>query len=207
MIVRTPTIWDAKYIGLIALALTSACSSGGAGVDPLNFATTQDAMDELGGLISDIQSSGFVDTTTAELPTSGSVAYQGYLAIAGTDDTVAPADDFLFAVGRLELTANFSGVGTIDGVADHFIDGSDAQMTGELVVEVNNIGPAGDFTGQVDGMIINSDGFEYTYQVPVDGGFLGPSVDYMGAVGGGDFTDLGTNVVTPFGLVFVTERE
>ena len=199
---------ESKYLCLVALVLTSACASGGNGgsADPLNFATTQEAVDSVQNLLFDVDASGFVPTTAAQLPSSGSVAYQGYLGISGTDDTLPPADDFLTAVGRVELTADFAGAGAITGTADHFIDGNDEQMTGGFTIAATSIGASGGFTAQLDGTITNTSAFDYTYHVPMTGGFVGPSVDYLGATGGGDFTDDGTGVVTPFQMALNAQR-
>lgn len=208
MNMRQLIIRKANYLGLVALALTSACASGGGSdvPDPLNFATTQEAVDSVQNLIFDVGTSGFVPTTAAQLPTSGSVDYQGYLGIAGTDDTLPPAEDFLTAVGRVELSANFAGAGAITGTADHFIDGNDEQMTGGFTIAATSIGASGGFTAQLDGTITNASDFGYTYQVPMTGKFVGPNVDYLLAFGEGDFTDDVTNVVTPFQMALVAQR-
>lgn len=205
MIDQRLNIWNVKYFGPIALALTSACSSSGP--DPLNFATTQAASDAIDGLYNDVQKSGFVDTTPSQLPTSGSVVYEGYLGVNTAESNLAPADDFLYAVGQVALTANFAGAGTIDGVADHFIDGNDQQMTGAMTITTASIGSGGGFTAQVDGTITNVDGFAYTYTVPMSNGvFVGPNANYVGASGFGDFTNTDTDVVTPFNMGFVAQR-
>lgn len=205
MIDQRLNIWNVKVIGLFALALTSACSSSNP--DPVNFATTQDASDAIDGLFSDVLKSGFVETTPSQLPTAGSVVYEGYLQVNTSEPTLAPADDFLYAVGQVALTANFSGAGTIDGVADHFIDGNDQQMTGAMTITTDSIGSAGGFTAQVDGTITNVDGFDYTYTVPMsNGSFLGPNADYVAASGFGNFTNRDTTVVTPFDMIFAAQR-
>jgi hypothetical protein len=196
-----------SVLGLCAMALTSACAGDGAvGTDELNFTSTQDARDELVALVDSSTASGFVETTAAQLPTTGSVQYQGFLGIITSDETLTAATDPLFAVGRVELTAGFSGAGTIDGVADHFIDGNNQQMTGQLVIESNIIGKSGSFVAQVDGTITNSAGFEATYDVPMDGSFVGPNVDYISALGSGDFTNNDTGVVTPFEMGLLAQR-
>lgn len=186
------------------MALTSACSTSNP--DPLNFATTQDASDAIDGLFSDVVKSGFVDTTPSQLPTTGSVVYEGYLGVHTSGSALAPADDFLYAVSPAEVTANFSGAGTINGVADHFIDGNDQQMTGAMTITTNSIGSAGGFTAQVGGTITNVNGFDYTYTVPMNGGFVGPNADYVGASGFGNFTNDDTKVITPFNMDFVAQR-
>lgn len=194
------TTLDPRFIAIAGLVLTSACASG-ENPDPLDFAATQDAIAIAESFDSDILSNQYVSTTFQQLPTSGSVEYQGVVQIATDDQSLAPADDFLFAVGRIEMTATFSGDGGISGTADNFIDGNDRQMTGTLVFSADSINQssnAPDFDGLLEGQITNADNFQFTYEVPMNGGFLGPNAEYVTASGFGGFTNNDTGEVTEF---------
>jgi hypothetical protein len=199
---------------ILPLVLLSACGStsgGGASPDLLNFSSTQSAVDE--GLVLDNLIEVSSRTPIDQLP-SGSVSYNGFIVVASevTDFEVAGsiASDPLFAVGRMTVNADF-GSGAITGVGDHFIDGNDNQIGGELVLSAEtgfmDDGPTA-FSGSVVGEILPANGFIYDYDLDIDGSIRGENAEFIAGGGDGNF-DLTTDGVTetiPFGIGFVAQQ-
>jgi hypothetical protein len=200
-----------KPLAVAGLAMTSACAASVSppAPDPLDFATAQEALAGQSAFFDDIQANGYSPTNIQQLPTSGSVGYQGFVQFATAEQAFAPADDALFAIGRLDMTASFDNAGSISGTAGNFIDGNDNQMTGEMTISADSLDPGSfgvGFTGLLQGQITSADNFEFNYQVPMGGIFLGPNADYVEAGGFGDFTNNDTGEVTPFEVGIIAQR-
>ena len=200
-----------NFMALMGLVMTSACAPkpDDPAPDPLDFATTGEALAGQAAFEADILSNQFSLTNIQQIPTSGSVGYQGFVQFATAEQAFAPADDPLFAIGRVEMSASFDGTGGISGTADNFIDGNDNQMTGSMTISADSIDSRSigtGFNGTLEGQITSASNFEYNYQVPTSGFFLGPDADYIQAGGFGDFTNNDTGEVTPFEVGILAQR-
>ena len=200
---------------LLPLVLLGACGSTSGGstpADPLNFSSTQSALDQalvLADLV-DMSSPTLID----QLP-SGLVSYNGLIAVSSDatdiEDASQVASDPLFAVGQMTIDADFSN-GAVTGVGDHFIDGNDNQIEGELVLDAGTnfmgSGP-GSFVGTIAGDIFPANGYTHSYDLEVVGSFLGGNAETVVGGGSGDFDltdDNGITETIPFFIGFVAQQ-
>ena len=200
----------AAILPMVLLGACGSTSGGEAPPDPLNFSSTQSALDQVLVLEDLLVSS---PTPIDQLP-SGSVSYNGLIAVSSDatdiEDSSQVASDPLFAVGQMTIDADFSN-GAVTGVGDHFIDGNDNQIEGELVLDAGTnfmgSGP-GSFVGTIAGDILPANGYTHSYDLEVEGSFLGGNAETVVGGGSGDF-DLTTSGVTetiPFFIGFIAQQ-
>ena len=201
-------------ICVACVGLTACASSQSVGPmipDPLNFGSTQAALDE-SRLI--YEGSDFNATLLSDLP-DGSVTYSGYAYTISdsTDVDVATevSNDPLFAVGRATITADFDS-SAISGTASNFIDGNNNQVAGQLTLTATVIPDFGQpqitnsVIGQIVGQIGTASGGTFNYDTEVSGAVNGPNGEGV-IVYAGDTVAIpdgsGVSVATPFVIGFV----
>lgn len=183
----------ASVMVLAALTLT-AC---GPELENLLKSAEFDAIDEAAGaLVAEgealFDAEGYTDPMT--LPPSGSADYAGFIGIE-TDDVQT--------IGELELTADFSGAGSISGSATNFVNDDSGSYSGTLTVSNGVIDRAADlnnfdytFNADIDGTL-TSGGDDFVVSGLMEGDFIGNDHEFIG----GDVT--GT-VVTSEGVEVIS---
>ena len=202
----------AAILPMVLLGACGSTSGGGAPADPLNFSSTQSALDQALVLADLLELSS--PTPIDQLP-SGSVSYNGLIAVSSDatdfEDSSQVASDPLFAVGRMTIDAEFSN-GAVTGVGDHFIDGNDNQIEGELVLDAGTnfmgSGP-GSFVGTIAGDILPANGYTHSYDLEVEGSFLGGNAETVVGGGSGNLDPTDDNGITetiPFFIGFIAQH-
>jgi hypothetical protein len=169
-----------KQVKYLVLAGTVAALAGCGGGGGTTLSTGDDYDSMLAKATTMANDTGVIDSNTGELigtertvvPTSGTAEYKGY--VGGTLD----GDGF---IGKLTLTADFSGGGSVEGSATNFQrDTVDGAYTGALAMPSTDIvtNPAGDqqFTGTLTGPLTNG-GTVHDTSIALEGYFYGGTDD------------------------------
>lgn len=179
---------------LVALLTLSAC--GPELEDLAKSAEVQAVFDDADAFRTEgeafLEAEGYSDPAT--LPTTGSAAYTGFIGF-DTDDVTT--------IGELEMTADFSGAGSISGSATNFVSDNDATYAGSLSIDNGIIDRAADlenfnytFNADIAGTL-TSEGDDFVVDGLMEGDFVGGSQEYItGHVTGNVMTNEGIKVIS-----------
>ena len=157
---------EKNAVTVIALIIVAGCSGGGG---DRSFADAEREAIELAATLEDLEIS-----SVAQLPTSGSAAYEGMIGVAVPGYAV---------LGDLNVNVNFASE-SITGNAGNFIDSDDERISGSLAIDngsfIRNADPLTEFqfTADIGGALSDSDG-NYLVDGQLLGDFLGQNQEGM----------------------------
>ena len=125
-------------------------------------------------------------TSGADLPSSDTATYYGLSFIRGDEAVYTSATNPVVYYGLAEVTANFAGTGTVNGIANGFIDSDSNPADGQLTAASSAItrGPLSGFTATVYGTIQPQAGDLQDFTgMQIVGGFSGPNGEYLSGAG------------------------
>ncbi|MEL6570585.1 MAG: hypothetical protein AAFQ64_02935 [Pseudomonadota bacterium] len=122
-------------------------------------------------------------TALANVPSSGSATYDGFIYGELSDESVVDS-----LVGRLSIDVTFAADDfAFGGLASDFVDQDDTALNGTLTVSGGSFNrdgnPASDATLRgigLNGTLEDSDNTTWTVGIQLEGDFLGPSADAVG---------------------------
>lgn len=136
-----------------------------------------------------MEGSGIEDTPGAAIPLAGTPTYRGSM--------VGFTDVEIYA-GTLTMNADFAA-NTIGGNVTNIYDSAERNVSGSLVIAPSTIDRFVDplFDAQIvttmNGNLTDADGISLNVSGSVDGGFGGPSAEYLGLLASG-------TISSPFGV-------
>ncbi|WP_368187333.1 hypothetical protein [Aestuariibius sp. HNIBRBA575] len=175
------------------LTSVSACNSSNSFQFPEpNVAAFDDRVDTAIDLSATANGSDY--TLEADLPTTGSANYEGYIALVDANQTAAGNGEIPLVVGDLHVDVNF-GSNDTSSRADNFIDENGEYYDGSLrgSGEVMVLGLDGVTRGELGGTLRDASGGTISYDLVASGDFLGPNgelldVGYIGEASVGSQT-------------------
>lgn len=168
---------------IFTLAMITSLGLSACQKSPCDLATTNNQIEGADAMLTCLNS---LDVTpTAQMPTSGSAKYNGY--ILGKFDPSPTATDNI--IGNAVLTANFDGVGSVSGTMSNFSSTAQGKLSGTLLLTsgaiVGNV-----FVANVNGVLSGYGSETITIATSGSGGFLG--IDAQGiavdTTGSADFS-------------------
>lgn len=180
---------------LSVLSLVAGCGGGAAGLtgggdgdgdtavdDRVSPLVRETAFEALASRLEDL-------AFTTDLPTTGEATYEGFIGATAQARGVGP----VFVTAEAELTARF-GNATISGHFGDVMSSAGIAVSGSGTFQNGTIGPAG-IDADVAGNF-TAGGRSFAVSGAIDGAFLGPGAEALGAVLDADLREGGDRVGT-----------